>query len=297
MERKLDIIVCTLDREEQLVDCIQSLSNQVEVKGNWGLIVVNNDNQPLGERVTHHINRINNSRIVNESIPGLSRARNKGTSISEAEWIGFLDDDAKVPGSFIARAQDIINNENFDCFGGHIRSWWKYGRRRWLVDGFGSKPILQEKRGVLEEGYNWGSNIFVRRQALVDVGCFPVDIGLKGKHLGYAAENLVQIDLREKGYMIGYDPDLIIDHAVLPHKLKLWWHIRSAFATGRDGRRVFPDQYGFFGILSSIKNCFTRPLKAILNWATKNDFYWENVFLEFGKPIAILFGKISSFFR
>ncbi len=294
MARKLDIIVCTFNREKEMLDCITSLMNQRSVHAEWGLIVVNNHSQPLSDQLSILISEIDKAQIIQEAEPGLSLARNQGTMSSRAEWLGFLDDDARVTDSFIWQVIDVIDREDFDCFGGHIRSWWKYGRPHWLDESFGSKPVLRSDRGYLKEDFNWGSNIFIRRRALLDVGCFPWNVGLKGKHLGYAAENIVQIRLREKDYKVGYDPQLQIDHAVLPHKLKIWWHIRSAYATGRDGKEVFPEQYTIRGMLVTLKNCFTRPLKALWKWVTRKNYYWQNMITDSGKAWALWWGKVMS---
>jgi len=161
---------------------------------------------------------------------------------------------------------------------------------------YGSKPQLKNHAGIINEGYNWGSNIIIKRSALVHVGGFPAYIGMKGHHLGYAAENIVQMKLRDKGYSIGYDPDLYIEHVVMAPKLKLSWHLKSAYATGRDGRTVFPDQYSAIGMIRSFKNCFSRPVKALWYLLIKKDYYWENAFLESAKPWYLFGGKVFSNF-
>ena len=257
----LDIIICTYDREELLCDCINSLLAQSVDAQNWLISVVNNSPQDFCGETMMTINKASNIRVIKEPQAGLSIARNTGITNSEAEWLGFLDDDAKVPPDYISKILEIINTEPYDCFGGHIISWWKYGKPRWLSDSFGSKPIIRNVRSSISEEYNWGSNIIINKAALEDAGRFPTYIGMKGDKLGYAAENIVQIKLREKGYLIGYDPNLVIEHVVMLQKLKMIWHLKSAYATGRDGRSVYKDQYSWGGILISLKNCFSRPIK------------------------------------
>ncbi len=294
MSVALDIIICTYNREEILRDCLSSLASQVTRFNNWGLIIVNNYSTSFDPMTIEVISQIKNIQVTIEQQPGLSHARNTGIRLSNATWLGFLDDDARVPPDYIENAMNIIIENEFDSFGGHIQSWWKYGRPRWLDQTFGSKPILKEKRGLIKDGYNWGSNIFIKKEALEFVGGFPNQIGMKGRQLGYAAENIVQIKLRQHDYKIGYDPDFHIDHLVMPVKLKLWWHIKATFAEGRDGKNVFRDQYRFMGFIISLKNCLSRPTKALWKWVTVKEFYWENFFLESGKPIALFCGKVVS---
>ena len=214
----LEIVICTYDRAPDLVDCLKSLRAQNDTRVDWSILIVNNYSRPLQETAKQELKSFPNARIVQEPTAGLSRARNLGIRESKAEWLGFLDDDASVPPNFITKALDLINEGRFDCFGGHIRSSWKYGRPRWLPEYFGTKPILRAERGELLDEYNWGSNIFIKREELINIGGFPEDVGLRGEHLGYSAENVVQDKLRSNGKIIGYDPQLVIDHTVMPAK-------------------------------------------------------------------------------
>jgi len=299
MPINLDIIVCTYDREEILLECISSLLDQEYdcAAIAYSVLVVNNAPKPFSSNTRKLLEAEQKVRTIHESQPGLSIARNAGLTFVNGNWIAFMDDDALVPRDYVQHISDIVNEESWDCFGGHINSWWKYGRPDWLHEGFGSKPKLSRERILLTDGYNWGSNIIIKKTCINHIGGFPTSIGMKGKSLGYAAENIVQDQLREQGYVIGYDPNLFIDHLVMPQKLKLNWHIRSTYATGRDGRQVYPNQYGLSGMLLSIKNCISRPLKALLGWLARPSTPPKKVYLDIVKPYALLLGKVASFVR
>lgn len=296
MSKLLDIVICTYQREELLLDCISALAQQSVSSMDWGVIVVNNTPAPLSSKTLDAISQYDYITVVNESRAGLSNARNSGIVSSNAQWLAFLDDDAKAPPEYVDHIFKIIKEESWDCFGGHIQSWWRYGKPRWLSDDYGSKPFLSNERISLPQKHNWGSNIIIRKSSLATIGNFPTEIGMRGYKLGYAAENIVQDRLREKGFSIGYDPNLYVDHVVMAQKLKLKWHLVSTYATGRDGKAVYPEQYGLKGMLLSIKNCISRPLKSIIFFVTKKEFYWEQAFLESVKPYYLLAGKFRSLF-
>ena len=298
MAVSLDVIVCTYQREDILVECIDKLLSQnYDVDQiTYRVVIVNNSPESFSSETLQLVGH-EFVDIIHEKNPGLSKARNKGIAFANGDWIAFLDDDALVPDDYIHKISSIIHEESWQCFGGHITSWWKYGRPAWLAEDFGSKPIISDHRISLSEQYNWGSNIIIKRSCLEKIGFFPTDIGMKGKTLGYAAENIVQDNLRDNGFAIGYDPDLSIEHLVLPQKLKLRWHISSAYATGRDGRQVYPDQYGLVGFLTSIKNCFSRPIKALGFWITKPTTHPKAIALRMIKPSALLAGKLVSLTR
>ncbi len=289
----VSVVICTYDRQDLLLDCLRSLSQQTS-DCTWEIVLVNNYITPLGEEILREIEEITPLISIHQPQAGLSIARNSGVKVCGGQWVAFLDDDARVPTDYISIITEMARSEDFDCFGGGIRVWWRYGQPRWLDVDYGSKPPLRDDRGIIEEGFNWGSNIVIRKSALIHVGGFPRDIGMAGKHIGYTAENIVQIKLREGGYRIGYDPNLYIDHVVARHKLKMTWHIKAAFATGRDGRRIFPDQYTLRGHLLSIKNAFTQPLKSIQKSILVKGHSGARVVYEFGTRWGLVAGKLWS---
>ncbi len=207
----LTLLICTYNRVGLLANCLKSVIDSIS-KGALGqleVLVVNNHESSLSQ-ITEVINLLNwPINIMQDNIAGLSHARNTGISHVKDSWIGFVDDDALISLSYLTTALDIIRKDKYDCFGGHIKSWWKYPQPRWLSSNFGSKPFLREKRDSLTpEEYNWVSNIFIKKAALNDIVGFPTCIGMEGNKIGYAAENIVHDQLRAKGYLIGYDPKL-----------------------------------------------------------------------------------------
>jgi len=290
----IDIVICTYDREELLCDCLRSL--QVQDTGDFKIYLVNNNKSGFSETTSKLIDSLTQIETIHHTIPGLSEARNAGIKKGTNHWIAFLDDDAKVGSDYVRNIHEVIKQEqDWACFGGGIKSWWKYGRPRWLLETFGEKPHLSDVRKQIKEDYNWGSNIIIKRSALEAVGGFPADIGMKGNRIGYAAENIVQMKLREQGHIIGYDPDLVIHHVIAKHKLKLSWHINSSYATGRDGKKVFPDQYGPSGMMRSLKSCITKPLKGVRKLLLDRDYFIENLYLDVAQPVTLLIGKCRAF--
>lgn len=297
IEPILAIVVCTYNRNDLLEMCLRSLCSQDRTNRDWQVIVVNNYHLPLPTTILQLLAKLPYGSSMHEPQPGLSRARNAGIAACRAPWIAFLDDDARAPRDYVDRILATIHQGHYQCFGGDIRSWWYYGRPRWLDSDYGSKPHLRADKGAIAQGFNWGSNLIVSRAALEVAQGFPEDIGMKGHQLGYSAENLVQIKLRAAGIPIGYDPDLYVDHVVSRAKLRMLWHIKAAYATGRDGRAVFPEQYGYAGMVRSIKRCISQPYKSFRSWIVTEEYPKEKVILDFLIPWALLLGKIRSLIK
>ena len=291
----LTLVICTYDRNDIIDYCLDSLSKQSADSGLYNVLVVNNyDNVNVQRELDLIISKYNNVNLYLEKHAGLSVARNSGAKMSQTEWVGYIDDDCLAPGDFVKRALDIISTGKYVCFGGHISSWWLYDRPKWLSKNFGSKPKLSDIPMVLEEDFNWGGNIFIKKEILDHVDGFDEDIGMIKNRIGYSAENRVQMKLRAKKYLIGYDPNLVVKHLVAKHKFNLLWHLQAAFAEGRDGRVVFPDQYTSRAILRDGARLPINLLRSSLNLLTEQDFYYQNWVVSVFKPLCRLFGKLYS---
>lgn len=291
----LSYIICTYRRNELIYDCVSSVVSQLQ--SDCELIIVDNSasdkhHKELVEILGKYISRV---RIIREDKVGLSYARNTGLRHAQGDWVALVDDDALLGSGYTDCALATIQGGAYDCFGGHIESWWRYGRPRWLADDYGSKPLMSSTMRRLEQDeYVWGSNILINREAALDVGGFPEGVGMAGNRIGYSAENIIQDKLRAADKVIGYHPDLVVQHLVNKPKLRLSWHLKSAYATGRDGRAVFADQYGMLGMLRSLKTALIAPIKSLVKWIAHSDYYWENAYLDTLKPVALLIGKIRS---
>ena len=292
---KLSLIICTYDRIELLKSCISSIVQALEAipDGLYEVIVVNNHTD-THTALLSALAQYKDVKIIIEPTAGLSVARNTGIKHATGHWLGFLDDDAIVPQNFIGRAIQIIDLHDFDCFGGGIESWWKYPKPRWMSAAYGSKPPLRTDVGLLNlNEYNWGSNIFIKSDALRSIGGFPSYIGMKGKRIGYAAENIVQDKMRASGYLIGYDPNLSILHLVGQAKLSLSWQIRAAYATARDGYTTYPQDYSAKGMIKTCRRIVAAPFKSLVLLA-QSEYYWENWVLDTITPWAQLLGKLTA---
>ena len=275
---------------------MESLKIQTADTSRYNILIVNNHPDPvLRENIASLCHEVSHCTVIQEASPGLSRARNTGYGQANTVWIGYIDDDCIVPEDFVEKALSIIDQDRFDCFGGHIASWWLYDRPKWLPRDFGSKPKLTIDISTIEEGYNWGGNMFFKKSALAVVNGFDEDVGMNAGKIGYSAENRVQQRLRQSGFTIGYDPNLEVQHLVGKHKLNPKWHLKAAFAEGRDARNVFPEQYTFSYLAKEGLRIPITWFRSLVSFYSRRDYYWQNLYIDCCKPFYRLSGKLSSF--
>ncbi len=175
-------------------------------------------------------------RLISEPRVGLAHARNRGWQAARGEYVGYLDDDCRVPPDWVAVALSIMRRIRPTGFGGPYGAWYLDEKPRWFKDAYGSSKSYGAARPLKgRREYISGGNMFFRRSALEALGGFAPWYGMNGKVLGYGEEVDFQYRLREHApdCVIYHDPALSVRHLVAPRKFSLRWRLRAHFAAGR----------------------------------------------------------------
>ena len=291
----ISIIICTRNRSFILPNCLDSLLKQSIPTKEFEVLLVDNistDHTPT--IAENYAGKFEHFSYVKAHEIGLSHARNTGYKHAKGNWVIYLDDDAKASANFIERALWVIENHDFDFFGGMYYAWFKYGRPRWLPEKYGTKEKLLKEVGSLEGGFASGGIMAVKKEVISKLGGFVPSLGMK-MGLGYGEEDEFQMRLRANNYRLGFDPDWYIDHCILPNKLKLTWHFKAAYAQGRDQAIIFKQYSGLvilYGFTRSLLGVFWKLPIVLIRWTFVQKYYWENMLLSLFLPMGFQVGRV-----
>jgi glucosyl-dolichyl phosphate glucuronosyltransferase len=292
-------IICTHNRSQILKDCLESIRTQGAALQHCEMLVIDNNSIDDTKATVKKFEAIG-VRYVFEGKTGLSHARNRGATEAKGEWLCYIDDDAKLHPGYIERALWVINHNDFDCFGGMYYAWYPYGKPKWVDDSFGTKLSLRDAVGQIEVPELSGGNFLIKRDVLENAGGFSTQFGMTGDRIGYGEEDFLQRKLLDMGYKLGFDPELKIDHAVLPHKLELSWHLASWYAHGRDGHR-FSGEPKFIQIIWLFMRSFFGGLIklpiGIGKSFIKRNYFWQNLVWDVVSPMLFRIGQIVGNFK
>jgi len=293
---KTSIIICTFNRFRLLINCIDSLLPQINP--DIEIIVVDNQSSDDTAQVVKGYNsRCENIRYIYEPVTGLSHARNRGAKEAAGEWLLYIDDDALAFPDLIDRFKYICNNYDFDCFGGTHLGYFIDTKPKWLNAEFGTMKNPLHQIGKLTKPHLTGGLFAIKKSVLFNVGMFNINFGMKGHKIGYAEEDEIQNRLLESGYKLGFDPEFKIYHPVLQHKLELIWHLKSAYAHGRDGeksRNEFDIATTIYLLSRSSAALFYKFPVCFIRSLIQKEYYWQNAVLDSFSPIFYRFGQIKS---
>lgn len=230
----ISIIICTYNRASLLKNCLDSLINQNIEKKQYEIIVVNNNsNDNTEEIVKDFLDNYQNIRIVLETNQGLSHSRNRGYREAQAEYVAYMDDDAKASPNWVEIAIQIINKQQPDLFGGPIYPFYLLPKPEWFKDEYEIR-VHAAKTGWMESGHISGSNIVFKKSLLAKFGGFNPEFGMKGNSIGFHEETQLINEAYRNKNRVYYSLDLIVNHLVPDIKYSLAYFIYSRYKSGKD---------------------------------------------------------------
>lgn len=286
----LTIAICTRNRADLLRSCLMSLLPQVDGVEDIQVLVVDNGSTDHTLVVTDECaDRFPRFVAVTEQQIGLSHARNRALREAAADWVAFLDDDGRPLSGYVQRLRYHVHENTYDLVGGLYLPWYRDGRKSWFRDRYASNADSIDRFGELPSGrYASGGNCLLRKQAVLDVGGFRTDLGMAGRRTGYGEETRLQVELRRRGYLIGADPALRIEHLAALHKQSLAVMLRAAWAVGRDRWTTFDERPTLPRLLGVARRILTRPLVALYReiFREPQPSRWQTLVLAAGRPIV-----------
>lgn len=166
----ISIVTSTYNRYEKLIKCIESV--QAQTYKDYEHIIIDDHSSDKTEEIVNHYAKFD-KRIKYQKLPKRfgndTRPKNLGISLSEGEYIAFLDDDNQYrPDHLSALLRELERNPDVSMV---------YGDR-WLIDQDGQiKPQIgifhdYDAFLLLRRNYIDTSDVLIRREALFQVGGF-----------------------------------------------------------------------------------------------------------------------------
>jgi GT2 family glycosyltransferase len=227
------ISVYSIDRADDVVDCIISLEKQTLIPKE--IIVVLDPNSAL---VTFYSKLLGSSvKLVVSDAFGLSAARNMGVRSCDSEIVAFIDDDAVADPNWLENLVGNFVDTKVIGVGGRIAPIWSAKKPNWLPEelywiiGCSYKGLPTNKEPIRNP---IGCNMAFRRSLFEKVGYFSTNVGRFGNQLlghddtefGIRATNML------KGTKIIYDTEAVVKHKVSKNRAMLRYVLRRSYAEG-----------------------------------------------------------------
>jgi GT2 family glycosyltransferase len=217
----VSVVICTRDRPEQLVRCLQSLQNLSHPPQE--VVVV--DNAPTTDKTRQLVSKMSGVRYLQEPRPGLSVARNTGIRHSTGNMVAFTDDDVIVHPDWIARLLHSFQNPQVMAVTGQILPAELETESQFIFEiglgnfgwGYRVKTFDQhffqatKHLGVPVWRIGAGANMAFRRQIFELVGDFDERLGAGAS--GCSEDSELWYRILAEGWLCCYEPSAVVFHS------------------------------------------------------------------------------------
>lgn len=236
---KLDIVLCTYNREATLRRTLESIADAEQPTGLHTniLVVDNNSRDGAAEVVRQAIRRGGPSvRYLLETRQGKGYALNTGVAAADGDLIGLLDDDEEIHPQWLAVVYNWFRKPDVDFIGGPYVPKWPCPPPEWVPADYRGVIGWQEAGDAVREFSAEspdlllsGGNAVIRRAVLGRCGPYATDICHTRERLLTGEDADMYERLLAAGARGFYLPDLIIFHHIFPERLTKRYFRRWAF--------------------------------------------------------------------
>jgi glycosyltransferase involved in cell wall biosynthesis len=226
---EITAVICTHNRYDVLPDAIESLIVQSLAADTIEILIVDNSSDTAAQRDYWSMRDLpENAKLLVETIPGLSRARNRALREARAPIIAYLDDDAIAMSDWCASIVEAFrSSEDAGIVGGPVEPIWPESAPPWLhkwQQGFLTIVDYGSDLRALNDG-EWlaGTNIAFRTSALREAGGFNEALGRTGSTLLSNEELAVTRKILASGLQAYYLPQARVMHRVHAERTTQRW--------------------------------------------------------------------------
>ena len=205
----LSLIICTRNRCEQLVPCLEAIQ-RIEFERPWELIVVDNGSDDATALVVQEFIEAASFPVhhVPEPRLGLGNARNAGLAAARGEILAFTDDDCYPTAEFLSRVWSAFRDPSLGYVTGRILLHDLADLPLAIQDY--DVPVTFPGKSFIHPGGVQGANMAFRRDVLRQIGGFDP---LFGAGSLFPAEDLDAANRASAaGWKGQYRPDIVVHH-------------------------------------------------------------------------------------
>jgi len=264
------VVICTHNRAAELARAVEGALPEARGCSAEVLVVDNASTDETPARLAELAREgAPTLRVVCEPRLGLSAARNRGLVEARGDVVAFLDDDAVPRPGWLRALLAPYNARNVACVGGCIRLHFLAPPPPWLP------PALHHALGAFDPGgaarelryghenYPYGGNISFRGTDARARGGFSTHIGLRGRRQLQHEETDLCYRLEQAGGAIHYTPAAVVDHWVLPDRLRPEWFLARHWQGGQSAALFVLRNRGLLRALWRVRWLYARHLVAV----------------------------------
>ncbi|KPA10605.1 glycosyl transferase family 2 [Candidatus Magnetomorum sp. HK-1] len=219
-KKLLSVVIPTYNRHEKIKNCLNSLNYQRMDRNKWEVIVVDDGSEQCVRTFLNDLSVNYTLRFVYQKNSGPAMARNRGATLSEGQFISFLDDDCEPHDTWLENLERILKPG--ELIGGKIVNKLKKN-----IFAETSQLLISFLYEVFHDTHLlfFTSNFTIDKKSFFEIGGFNTDFR-------YSAGEDREFSIRcnKMGCQLTYAPNLVVFHT---HDLRFNTYIKQHFYYGR----------------------------------------------------------------
>lgn len=309
----VSIVVCCYNSSKKLPETIRHLALQkVPENINWEIIIVDNNSKDNTRETAYNewgkYNLATDFSVVNQPVPGLSNARDKGIESAKYDYIVFCDDDNWLVFDYVHRGYVILeSNKSVAACGGLGIPVFESDDRPDLFSKFRAAYAIDQQYsldGIIKKNYLFGAGLFFKKsvyKAAENCGFVKVLTDRVGSKLTSGGDSEICAQFKIMGYDLYYDSNLTYHHFLQTSRLNNTYLKKLIESFGESDAILSFYNYGiarknvsyllyFKQILSTVKKVFS--------YIFIKDKLYRNVMVASGiRKLMSLFSLMNSIFE
>ncbi len=298
---KISAIICTYNRCNLLNSAIMSLINQTIDKSMYEIIIVDNNSTDKTKELVEEYLPETNIRYIFEPKLGLSHARNAGFKNARANFVAYMDDDAKADKDWVRKIIQVFETvlPSPSAVGGRILPYYLSKKPNWFLDTYEIRT-WGEKSGFLQmprasHGFS-GSNMAFPKKILEQYGGFSPNLGMIGRKVGVAEETVLFYRIYKCLPHFWYDTEIKVMHLVSKRNMKIWYRLKRTFISNIISIKIEKIKPTFFSVIRILLSIGIQSI-ALLFKVRWWEEHWQRSFLQRTISITRSFGKLKGMFQ
>ena len=248
---KISLIICTRNRAASIHRCLDAIL-KIESVDHFELILVNNAST---DHTATLLQKFVDSCalpvvVVNEPIPGLSRARNAGIAAASGDLMAFSDDDCYLAPDYLTALGSSFENNKVGFVGGRVLLFDPTDLPITIQTSEQPAQFLPQQY-MPPSGAIHGANFAFRREVFNRIGLFDINLGAGTPCMGAEDTDLLQRALMA-GFQGLYSPAPLVFH--------------------HHGRRTADDEKTILRAYALARGAYF--LKGLINPLTRGLYVW-----------------------
>ena len=236
-------IVCTYNRQDFILRCLEALSRQSLDSRRYEIVVVDNRSKDDTPKLIQNFIEAHPTlqmAYVYEEKQGLSYARNRGAKVARADFLTYIDDDAVADPRLLEEVLSVFTAYPVaGCVGGRIDlalpqdiPWWYFDAFIGYFSGFDLRTTTITRISEVWQ-LPYGTNFSVQKKVLEEIGGFSVHLGRKGNDYSGGEEIDLAYRIAAHGWDIYYNPLAIVAHHVKRDRMTVKHMIRTSRSSAK----------------------------------------------------------------